>query len=342
MVGAREKVGEIELSVIVVSWNTRGLLAKCLASIAPTLKPHLPELESHLPTSNSEHPTSNTDLRTSHVEPRSSDLELLVVDNASSDGSSEMVRAQFPSVWLIENQENVGFAAANNQAIRRAHGRYVVLLNSDAELRRGALEALVAFMEVHPRAGAAGARLLNADGSLQPSCHPLPTPEREFWRLLFLEPVWPRATYPMGRWDTTAPRRVEAIKGACLILRRAALDRVGLLDEDYFMYTEEVDLCYRLAQAGWELWWVPQAMVTHYEGQSTRQAAERMFVQLYRSKVHFFRKFGETGQADRFKRFLRLAYWPRLVAASLGAPFSGSLATQAQTYRRLLAELPGM
>jgi GT2 family glycosyltransferase len=146
----------------------------------------------------------------------------------------------------------------------------------------------------------------------------------------------------MGRWDTTAPRRVEAIKGACLILRRAALDRVGLLDEDYFMYTEEVDLCYRLAQAGWELWWVPQAMVTHYEGQSTRQAAERMFVQLYRSKVHFFRKFGETGQADRFKRFLRLAYWPRLVAASLGAPFSGSLATQAQTYRRLLAELPGM
>jgi len=108
------------------------------------------------------------------------------------------------------------------------------------------------------------------------------------------------------------------------------------------MYSEEVDLCYRLAEAGWELWWVPQAVVTHYAAQSTRQMAERMYVQVYRSKVRFFRKFWGRGQADRFKRLLRLAYWPRLAVAGLGAPLSPSLAAQARTYRRLLAELPGM
>ena len=253
-----------------------------------------------------------------------------------------MVRARFPWVRLMENQENVGFAAANNQAIRASRGRHVVLLNSDTEVQPGAMGALGDFMEAHPQAGAAGARLLNADGSLQHSCHPMPTPGREFWRLLFLEPVWPRATYPMARWDLTEPRRVEAIKGACLLLRREALDQVGLLDEGYFMYSEEVDLCYRLSREGWELWWVPGAVVTHFEGQSTRQAAERMFVQLYRSKVRFFRKFGGERQADRFKRYLRLAYWPRLAVAALGAPISESLAAQARIYRRLLKELPAM
>jgi GT2 family glycosyltransferase len=146
----------------------------------------------------------------------------------------------------------------------------------------------------------------------------------------------------MQRWDVNTPRQVEVIKGACLLLRREALDQVGLLDEGYFMYTEEVDLCYRLAQAGWELWWLPQAEVVHHEAQSTRQAAERMYVQLYRSKVQFYRKFGGERRAERFKRLVRLAYWPRLVVAALGAPFSPSLAAQARTYRRLLAELPAM
>ncbi len=108
------------------------------------------------------------------------------------------------------------------------------------------------------------------------------------------------------------------------------------------MYTEEVDLCYRLAQAGWELWWVPQAVVLHHEAQSTRQMPERMYVQLYRSKMQFYRKFGGARQANRFKCYLRLAYWPRLAVAALGTPFSDALAAQARTYRRLLAELAGM
>ena len=303
----------MDLSIIIVNWNTRDLLARCLESVW-------------------------NDVGTF----KRSNIQTTVVDNASADGSATMVREQFPWVRLIENEENVGFARANNQAIRRSSAKYVLLLNSDTEVQPGALSALLGFMEAHPRAGAAGAHLLNADGTLQASCHPMLTPGREFWRLLFLDHLWPRATYRMRRWDTETPRRVEVIKGACLLLRREALDGVGLLDESYFMYTEEVDLCHRLAQAGWELWWVPQAQVVHYEGQSTQQMPDRMYLQLYRSKIQFYRKFGGKGQAARFKRFLRLAYWPRLLFAALAAPFSSSLQSCAHTYRRLLAELPDM
>ena len=120
------------------------------------------------------------------------------------------------------------------------------------------------------------------------------------------------------------------------------LDQVGTLDASYFMYTEEVDLCYRLAQAGWELWYVPEAVVTHYGKASSRQVAEAMYLQLYRSKVQFYRKFGGEGRASQFKRFVRLAYFPRWAAASLGGRIFPSLARQARGFRRLLKELPGM
>jgi N-acetylglucosaminyl-diphospho-decaprenol L-rhamnosyltransferase len=301
----------IDLSIAVASWNTRALLAGCLESVLET---------------------APADLK----------LEVIVVDNASTDGSAEMVSARFAQAHLVRNQENVGFARANNQALRQSHGRYVMLLNSDTEVWPGALQSLVEFMDLHPEAGGCGPLLLNADGSLQISCQPMLTPEREFWRLLFLDRLWPRATYPQQEWDPVVARQVEVINGACFLLRRAALEQVGPLDEQYFMYTEEVDLCYRLAQAGWTLWWVPQAMVRHYGGASSRQVREAMYLQLYRSKVQFYRKMGGERRAAYFKQFVRVAYWPRLAIAALGAPFSQSLATQARTYRRLLSELPGM
>jgi GT2 family glycosyltransferase len=300
----------MNVSILIVNWNTRAMLAQCLRSIQQW--------------------------------PPKGACEVIVVDNASSDGSPHMVSNQFPAVRLVENEKNVGFAAASNQAIRRAKGRYLVLLNSDTEVRPGALDTLVQFMDAHPRAGAAGAHLLNPDGSLQPSCHPMLTPDREFWRLLFLDRLWRRATYAMHKWDPIIPRQVEVIKGACLLLRREALDQVGLLDDSYFMYTEEVDLCYRLHQAGWELWWVPQAEVIHHKAQSTRQAAEDMYIQLYRSKVRFYRKYGGQCQAQRFKRLMKLAYGPRLAVAVLGSLLSTHLAAQARVYKQLLAQLPGM
>lgn len=300
----------VDLSVVVVSWNTRELLARCLRSI--------------------------------HEHPPQRSHEIWVVDNGSTDGSATLVRERFPRVRLIQNDENVGFAAANNQAIRQAEGEYVVLLNSDAEVRSGALQSLLEFMASHPRAGAAGARLLHPDGSLQPSCHPMLTPGREAWRLLFLDRIWRRASYAMYRWDPDTPRPVDVIKGACLLLRREALTKVGLLDEAYFMYAEEVDLCWRLAHAGWQRWWVPRAEVVHHEAQSTRQVAEPMYVQLYRSKVYFYRKVGGERRARQFKRWVHIAYWPRLAITTLLGQASSAFATRARTYRRLLVELPGM
>ena len=148
---------------------------------------------------------------------------------------------------------------------------------------------------------------------------------------MFLDRWWPRATYDMETWDTETPRQVEVIKGACLMLRREALDEVGLLDERYHMYTEEVDLCYRLSEAGWELWYVPDAVVTHYGGASSVLAAEDMYVQLYRSKVQFYRKMGGERHARWFKVLTAMAYLPRAI-----------LQPRQQVYRRLLAELPGM
>jgi len=197
-------------------------------------------------------------------------------------------------------------------------------------------------METHPAAAAAGPFLVNTDGSLQPSCHPVLTAGREFWRLTFLDALFPRATYPMRRWDDEHPREVEVIKGACLLVRRAALQQVGLLDERYFIYSEEMDLCLRLARAGWKLFWVPAARVVHHGGASTRQAAESMYLELYRSKLQFQEKFFGRWGALRFKLLVGLAYLPRWVAATVGSLLDRSLALRARTYRHLLAALPTM
>lgn len=300
----------VDLSVIIVSWNTRELLAGCLRSVTECV---------------------GTFKRLY--------AETFVVDNASSDGSAAMVREQFPRVRLIVSEENVGFARANNRAIRQSQGRYVVLLNSDTEVHPGAFEMMVEFLEGHPTAAGCGPRLLNGDGSLQPSCYPVLTPGREFWRLMFLDGVWRRATYAQQRWDQEAPRRVEVIKGACMLLRREAVAQVGLLDEQYFFYTEEMDLCCRLLRAGWELWWVPRAVVTHYGEASSKQVAEAMYVQLYRSKAQFHRKFGGERRVARFRRLLRLAYAPRWAVTALGSIAAPSLADRARIYRLLLHEV---
>ncbi|NLE99442.1 MAG: glycosyltransferase family 2 protein [Anaerolineales bacterium] len=303
----------MDLSIVIVNWNTRELLRRCLQSLAD----------------------SAANLGRCQV-------ETIIVDNASTDGSSTMVRELFPQAHLIENEANVGFARANNQAITQSVGRYIVLLNSDTEVFPGALETMIQFMDEHPKAAGCGPRLLNEDGTLQVSCHPMLTPMREFWRLVFLDRLWRRATYAQEQWDVREPHPVEVIKGACLFLRRQALDQVGLLDDQYFFYTEEMDLCYRLLEARWELWWAPQAVVKHYGGASSRQAAEDMYIQLYRSKAQFHRKFGGPRRANHFKRLLALAYGPRWLAMRLASLLAPALAPRARTYRRLLRELQTM
>lgn len=277
-----------ELSIIIVSWNTRQLLAQCLTTVHENLAtlPHL-------------------------------DVETYVVDNASADESTQMVQADFPWVRLIANQENVGFARANNQAIRQATAGYVLLLNPDTELKPGSLATLLEFMAQHPQAGAVGPYLLNPDGSLQISCYPAPTPWREFWRLFHLDALWPYFSYRQERWSTKEPREVDVIKGACLMVRHDALKQVGLLDEGFFIYAEEVDLCRRLIVAGWHLYWLPESKVLHYGGQSTKQVAADMFLRLYETKVLYFRKhYGRLG-ARVYKLILLAATLTRLLITPL-------------------------
>jgi GT2 family glycosyltransferase len=313
----------MDLSILIVNWNTHAFTTQCLQTLVDT--------------------ADRVSLNPGVLWYGACSAEVIVVDNASVDDSVAAIRQHFPWAQLIENEQNVGFARGNNQAFAVSSGRYVLLLNSDTAVKPGALQTLLQFMEDHPRCGGCGARLLNADGSLQPSCQPMLTPWREFWKLTFLDRLWRRSTYDMARWDVSTSHPVETIKGACLLARRAALDTPdSLLDDRYFMYTEEVDLCYRLMRDGWQLHWVPQSSVVHFGEASSKQAYAKMYVQLYRSKVQFYRKFGGDRRANRFKQLVAAAYWPRFVAAKMIRPFRPSLASRIDTFRLLLDELPAM
>lgn len=254
-----------DLSLIIVSFQVRDLLERCLASLARV----------------STNPST----------------ELIVIDNASTDGSADMVRERFPLVTLIENQANVGFAAANNQGLRQALGRYWMLLNPDTEIPAEApnpLAQLVAFMESHPRAGCCGASLYYADGTRQHSAFHFPSLAQIYidlfpvnWRL---RESSLNGRYPFALYDRGAPFLIDHPLGAALLVRPDAAKAVGLLDEDYFIYAEEVDWCMRLNRAGWEIWCVPGARIIHHEGRSTRQFREKMFVELWKARLTLFRK----------------------------------------------------
>ncbi len=273
----------MKLSIIIVSWNTRELLDACLASVYK-YAPVCP-------------------------------FDIWVVDNVSTDDSVAMVQEKYPQVQLVENSENVGFARANNQAIALSQGEYVLLLNPDTVVKPEALTTLIEFMATHSDAGAAGSRLLNPDESLQPSCHPSPTLAREMWRLLHLDKLRLYGRYNMYTWPTDTAREVDVIQGAALILRRSILDQIGLLDEGYFIYSEEVDLCYRLQKADWRLYWIPQSKVIHYGGQSTRQVAREMFLRLYQGKLIYFRKHYGQMAGSMYKLILFIASLFRLAMA---------------------------
>jgi GT2 family glycosyltransferase len=302
------------ISIIIVSWNTSRLLENCLASIMAN-PPALP-------------------------------VETWVVDNASTDGSPRMVRENFPQVYLIENRENVGFARANNQAIERCTGNYVLLLNPDTLVEADALQALTDFLDRFPEAGAAGPRILNPDGSLQISSHPRPTLPRELWRMFHLDIFLPYAEYPPSKWETNSSQEVDALMGACLLLRKKVLDQVGFLDEDYYIYSEEVDLCYRIQRAGWRLYWVPSAEVVHFGGQSTQQVPTEMFLHLYQGKIKYFRKHHGWPATQFYKLILAIAALVRLVLMPLVFFEHASLRqkhlTLADRYRRLVLALPTM
>lgn len=224
--------------------------------------------------------------------------EVFVVDNVSNDGTADIVAALFPQVRLVRNQTNVGYAAANNLALRNASGRYFLMLNPDTVVQPSALAETVRFLDANADAGAAGCRVTNPDGTLQMSCRSFPTLAAAFFnrkslatRLLPANRLSRR--YLMSDWDHKAVRDVDWITGCFLMFRRAALDDVGPFDEDYFLYFEDVDICYRLKQAGWRVSYVPCGSVMHrIGGSSDKTRAERLRVagHFHDSLARFYRK----------------------------------------------------
>jgi N-acetylglucosaminyl-diphospho-decaprenol L-rhamnosyltransferase len=309
-------MSEPDVSIVVVSYNVRDLLAQCLESV---IFPQPSMIGTGAP-SKSKVPL---------------EIETFVIDNASTDGSTAMVRERFPSVQLFENAENRGFAAANNQAFVAARGRYIWMLNPDTIVRRQALETLVGFMDRHPHAGACGGKLLYADGSLQHSAFGFPTLAQIFFDFY---PLHPRLTdsrlngrYPRKWYARGAPFQIDHPLGADLMIRREMAKQVGWLDDKFFIYCEEIDWCIRIKRADWQIWCVPLAEIVHLEAQSTRQFRDAMFVELWRARIRLFEK--------HYSRAFRWAAW-QIVRAGLANEMRlarKNLVTQDELNRRLAA-----
>src|SRR5689334_6085898 len=230
------------------------------------------------------------------------DGEIIVVDNASDDGSVEMMRQKFPSVRLIANERNIGFGAANNVALKTARGRYILLLNPDTVVQEDTFLVMTSYMDAHPEAGAAGCKLLNPDGSFQLPCRrSFPTPWVAFTKITGLSALFPSSRL-FGRYnltyldpDETYP--VDALSGAFMFLRREAYEQTGGFDEEFFMYGEDLDLCYRIQQAGWAIMYVPETQIIHYKGESARRSDIDEVRLFYEAMRLFVRKHIHRGFA---------------------------------------------
>ncbi len=265
----------VDLSVIVVNWNVKELLAACLQSL---------------------------------LAEEGLTLEIIVVDSASTDGSPDMVRELFPGVRLMASRQNLGYAGGNNAGAAEARGRYLLLLNPDTVVRPGALAGMVAYLETHPAVGALGPQLLWPDGTIQSSRRRFPTPGSLFWESTLLGQWFPenhhlRRYHLAGRApDTTQP--VDWVVGAALLVRAETWRQVGPLDEDFFMYFEETDWCRRAALAGWEIHYLPQAQIIHYEGKSSEQVLPARTLRFQRSKLRYTRKYFGPAWAAGLRLFL--------------------------------------
>ena len=243
----------MKLSVVIVSYNVRELLTACIDSVVKASE--------------------------------GIDAEVFVVDNKSADDTVEVISRDYPWVHLINNKENLGFSKANNIAIRQSEGEYVLLLNPDTVVAEGTLRGVVEFMDQHPEAGGAGVRMHNADGTLAPeSRRAVPTPLVAARKMLGFTKRYYMSNLP---WDK--PGKIEVVSGAFMMLRRKAIDQMGLLDEDFFMYGEDIDLSYRLLKGGWQNWYLPLDII-HYKGQSTQKSDFRYVHVFYQAMLIFFRK----------------------------------------------------
>ncbi len=280
--------GVLDLSVLIVNWNVAPLLRRCLASIAVS---------------------PGVDVR---GEGDGLAAEVIVVDNASTDDSVAMMEREFPWVRVVRNRENVGFTRANNQALELARGRYLLFLNPDTEIVGESLVTMVRYMDAHPDVGALGPQLRYADGRIQSSRRRFPTLATAFLESTVLHLWWPnnpvaRRYYVADRPDDQE-QEVDWVVGACLLVRRQAVEQVGGFDERFFMYSEELDWCRRARAAGWRVVYLPAARVIHHEGKSSEQAVPARHIHFQSSKVLYFRKHHGRLAAESVRIFLLATY----------------------------------
>ena len=247
----------MDLSIIIVNWNTKRLLIDCLASVFETI--------------------------------RGIDFEVWVVDNASADGSAAAVAEKYPDAHIVRNSENIGFAAANNLAFRKMTGLYALLLNTDTILTKNAINALYDFMEKNPKGGMACGQLLNRDGTKQNSMANFPSLTSLVANETVLRILFPKK-FPSKRREYFRPIEIDSCIGACMIVRKKAIDQVGLLEEQYFFFFEETDWAYRMKLSGWKVWFVPMAEIYHLQGQSIGHNVPSR-IMFYRSRYIYFRKW---------------------------------------------------
>jgi GT2 family glycosyltransferase len=273
-----------KVSVVIVNWNARNYLRDCLVSLRETRDP--------------------------------SDVEVIVVDNASTDGSPDMVAAEFPEVRLIRSKENLGFAAGNNLGLRNASHPFIALINSDVIVDRDCLDRLASFLESHSEVGLVGPKVFGRDGMLQRTCWRLPTLWNTTCRVLALDNVFPHWPLFSGRemrhWNHDNQAEVEVLSGCFWMVRRSAANEVGGLDERFFFYAEDLDWCKRFREAGWKVVFVAEARATHFGGASSGTAPMRYSIELLRANLAYWKKHhGFMGQVafyllSLFHHILRL------------------------------------
>ncbi|MEP7265102.1 MAG: glycosyltransferase, partial [Bacteroidota bacterium] len=280
----------MKISIVIVNYNVQYFLEQCLLSVANACK--------------------------------GMDAEVFVVDNNSSDGSVEMVARKFPEVKLIANKDNKGFSAANNQAIREAKGEYILLLNPDTVVEEDTFSKTCAFMDLHPDAGALGVLMIDGKGNFLPeSKRGLPVPSVAFYKIFGLAALFPKSKtfgrYHLGFLDKNKIHKVDVLSGAFMLLRKAALDKTGLLDEDYFMYGEDIDLSYRITKAGYFNYYFPETRIIHYKGESTKKSSINYVFVFYRAMAIFADKHFAKGNARLFNLLITFAIYIRAGLAML-------------------------
>lgn len=287
------------LSVLIVTWNSQDYIASCLSSV--------------------------------QKQGECGSIEVIVVDNASEDETRDIISQDFPTVQVIHNVENLGFTRACNCGLAECRGQFILLLNPDTEIMPGSLNRIVQYMKAHNHVGGLGPQLLYPDGRVQLSCRQFPTYSLMLWEFTGLSMLFPKSRFfgdwRMGHFDHCQPRSVDQPMGACLLIRKSALEEIGVLDEQFKMFFSDVDLCRRLKDAGWEIIFLPTAQVVHDVGSSVQRARGRMLVASHRDCYRYFKKY-RVGPVDYlFSWMLGLGLLLSLPVRALAARLRSALFT---------------